>query len=733
MMMSRKSLKTIGLEHGREAAGKMSLITSILLFCLALSAIVFHFNSKHEAIIEGIRPHLLQLLSVHDIPEVSRQLNGLLGENKAVAYVLKTAEGPIAQNIIYLEDHDQAPSQNYFMVWQNASLVSQKTFQIVSEVPVQQMQLTLYFTIPLYPFCILFLLCIVLYFIYRSLLDRKFTQFSSVLTAETKRIASFIENDHGAVTQGDESFDIEEVKEMHKSIFTFKEKQALLKDIEQSKVLAEHSRRIAHDVESKARTALSLANEMIDEASRIDLKKALQGILDISNTIRKENILKIENTDGPVNLEELLQYSLSAKRLEYRDRDIEISFKDDGMAHNTFVKMNKTVLDTILSNIINNSVEAMSSGQGQIDVSCLCSRDFAQIKISDTGKGIPHDVLPLIFEKNFSDSTKKSTGLGLFYAKSEIESCGGELIIASQENVGTNVLLRIPIDQNPGWHVNMMDISNVDNIVVIDDEEYLRDLWMPVFKNFAVNFVYLSGPEDFAIWYSANSECKNLFLVDQDFKHAKMTGLDLIEHHRIAHGSVLVTNNADERSLQKRCADLGAKLLPKRLISSVKITPESYLAKYRIPDDHKIIFLDDDAFLRKVWTIKGQKLNRVIQTYSCADDLYEQVREDELDKTIFFLDENLKGDEKGHFVASRLHESGAREIFCVTGDSASLIAATPSVKCILPKDFPAYLFAGNVVKADGHEDEKKSEQARNIRPTQEEIKTAGPFQISKKF
>ena len=168
-----------------------------------------------------------------------------------------------------------------------------------------------------------------------------------------------------------------------------------------------------------------------------------------------------------------------------------------------------------------------------------------------------------------------------------------------------------------------------------------------------------------------------------------MTGLDLIETHGIASCSVVVTNNADERSLQERCSDLGAKLLPKRLISSVKITPSSFLAKYRIADGTKIIFLDDDSFFRKIWAVKAQKLNRVIQTYSCAADLYEKLPEAELEKTVFFLDENLKEGEKGQLVANRLYEKGAREIFCVTGDSAELMAATPAVKCILPKDFPS--------------------------------------------
>lgn len=68
------------------------------------------------------------------------------------------------------------------------------------------------------------------------------------------------------------------------------------------------------------------------------------------------------------------------------------------------------------------------------------------IKISDTGMGIPKDILPLVFEPFFTTkSAGKGTGLGLSVAKRIIHDHDGEISIDSVEGKGTSVWIRLPI------------------------------------------------------------------------------------------------------------------------------------------------------------------------------------------------------------------------------------------------------------------------------------------------
>ena len=64
------------------------------------------------------------------------------------------------------------------------------------------------------------------------------------------------------------------------------------------------------------------------------------------------------------------------------------------------------------------------------------------ITVRDDGRGIPPDVLPRVFEPQFSTTTSGS-GLGLAIAKRLVESWGGTIGIASAAGGGTTVTMRL--------------------------------------------------------------------------------------------------------------------------------------------------------------------------------------------------------------------------------------------------------------------------------------------------
>ena len=71
------------------------------------------------------------------------------------------------------------------------------------------------------------------------------------------------------------------------------------------------------------------------------------------------------------------------------------------------------------------------------------------IRIIDTGRGIPGDVLPRIFDPFFT-TRSKGTGLGLSISQSIVREHGGFITVRSVLNKGTTVLIDLPVERRQG-------------------------------------------------------------------------------------------------------------------------------------------------------------------------------------------------------------------------------------------------------------------------------------------
>ncbi|MEE8517150.1 MAG: PAS-domain containing protein, partial [Alphaproteobacteria bacterium] len=101
-------------------------------------------------------------------------------------------------------------------------------------------------------------------------------------------------------------------------------------------------------------------------------------------------------------------------------------------------------LRRVLINVVDNACQAMGEDGGELTVATRAGGDRVVITITDTGPGIPEDVLPKIFEPLFS--TKQfGVGLGLPTVCQIMEEHGGGFEIANGENVGTRATLWLPL------------------------------------------------------------------------------------------------------------------------------------------------------------------------------------------------------------------------------------------------------------------------------------------------
>ena len=97
----------------------------------------------------------------------------------------------------------------------------------------------------------------------------------------------------------------------------------------------------------------------------------------------------------------------------------------------------------MLCNLIRNSREAMPHG-GILTFTTDLDQDRVSLRISDTGFGIPADLLPKLFEPFVTHGKKRGTGLGLAIAKSIVEAHQGKISISSVHGSGTTVDIQLP-------------------------------------------------------------------------------------------------------------------------------------------------------------------------------------------------------------------------------------------------------------------------------------------------
>ena len=98
----------------------------------------------------------------------------------------------------------------------------------------------------------------------------------------------------------------------------------------------------------------------------------------------------------------------------------------------------------VLCNLIKNAQEAMPHG-GILTLHTERDGDEIIIRISDTGIGIPPEILPRLFEPFVTHGKTHGTGLGMAIAKSVISAHEGKISVASVQGSGTTVEVRLPV------------------------------------------------------------------------------------------------------------------------------------------------------------------------------------------------------------------------------------------------------------------------------------------------
>ncbi|MBC7690875.1 MAG: response regulator [Methylotenera sp.] len=189
----------------------------------------------------------------------------------------------------------------------------------------------------------------------------------------------------------------------------------------------------AEAVRSSADTLLTLINDILD------LSKAEAGKVDLE-------LIDFELDHLVLDIERTLTFAAKKKGLKfYRSisTDLPTHFKGD-----------PTRLRQVIVNLVNNAIKFTARGQVTLEVQLERvegEKTFLRFEVSDTGIGIPEEVVSRLFQP-FSQAdtttTRKfgGTGLGLSISKHLVNLMGGEIGVRSQAGNGATFWFTVPLD-----------------------------------------------------------------------------------------------------------------------------------------------------------------------------------------------------------------------------------------------------------------------------------------------
>ena len=166
------------------------------------------------------------------------------------------------------------------------------------------------------------------------------------------------------------------------------------------------------------------------------VSRIVSGLLDFSRSPKTER-LNVDLNELTLKVLNVMKYQLDLSQ---------ISVNSELLLPIPLVLADPDRIQQVIMNIIINAHQATGKG-GTISIATeRYDKENVEVRISDTGKGIPLKDRESIFEPFFTTKSTGGTGLGLSISKEIIDSHGGEIDFESSVGEGTTFFIRLPIN-----------------------------------------------------------------------------------------------------------------------------------------------------------------------------------------------------------------------------------------------------------------------------------------------
>jgi signal transduction histidine kinase len=210
------------------------------------------------------------------------------------------------------------------------------------------------------------------------------------------------------------------------------------------------------------------------------------------------------------------------------------------------VYADKTQITQVIMNLLTNSRQALGSADGQkgqirVSLDWATENDLKDqpsqaspvmaLRVADTGRGIPKDLLPRVFEPYFTTKkTSGGTGMGLSISHGIIKEHGGEIRVESTPEKGAvfTVLLPTLTDaEEPPPPVAAPGTGGDEHILMVDDESHILTIHQQILSDLGYQIRAYTDPVEALDAVRADPEGQDLVITDR-----KMEGISGIELNR---------------------------------------------------------------------------------------------------------------------------------------------------------------------------------------------------------
>lgn len=358
-----------------------------------------------------------------------------------------------------------------------------------------------------------------------------------------------IKNENGIVTRIDGVVD-----DITKQLKASEEKKELTEQLHQSQKLeaiGQLAGGVAHDVNNTLAAIIGAAELIsLDCLNREDTLKYAKEIVKIayrSGDLTKKLLTfarKIPHHFELLNLHNLIADSIDMLKHTI-DKKIDIHFKST--ISSSPILGDSSLIQNALINIGINASHAMTDG-GSLTLTLseksitkdttnhsvtLNEGTYFCLTISDTGEGIPEELLIRIFDPFFTTKEKgKGTGLGLATVLGTIQDHGGDISVNSQVGKGTTFTLYLPKhrEEQPVVQEEKEKPRPTGTILLIDDEPIIRNVGRELLSYSGYSVLTAeNGQEGIALYQEKKEEIIAIIL---DLMMPVMDGRETLEKLR---------------------------------------------------------------------------------------------------------------------------------------------------------------------------------------------------------
>ena len=306
--------------------------------------------------------------------------------------------------------------------------------------------------------------------------------------------------------------------------------QQKAEQLEQStKYKSEFLANMSHELRTPLNSILLLSRLMADnedldkeyteyasviQSSGQGLLSLIDEILDLSKIEAGKMSLEV----AEVNLEEVITDMQSLFNPIANDKKLtmEIELGEGLPSHITTDKMR---VEQILKNLLSNAFKFTANGKVSLAVTADYTYKTLVFKVKDTGIGIPKNKIDVVFEafQQADGSTRRKfggTGLGLSISRELAKLLGGDIHLESEENVGSEFTLTIPINYADNEAFLEEQLANQETV---EKNRYV-ELFQPPAERFTVTHIPGDIEDDRG---NINKDDKVILIIEDDTAFAK--------------------------------------------------------------------------------------------------------------------------------------------------------------------------------------------------------------------